>query len=707
MKLLPTWKERVKEVELEPASNRISYSLKKSPRYYVMKTSFIENPDDAHSMVEFASQRPLSHIGFDTEFGYDRAGVMINRRNTAHDPRSVKPLLLSLSMAEPCDNGEGCLFNFVVDLRIPELLPVLKKFFRLPVCFSGHNAKVELFCLWKLGLPEPGILWDTFICEKTLQMGRNHHKYKLLKKADEFEQIQAKEEAKEQKKFSFSLVATCQRYGVAHRMENQKGRLQQSFLVHPEGANFSEEQIEYSAEDAIVAAGLYPLQVQKAVQNGLLHHCQTVEMAWVATNGRIEWNGVRVDEKRRDEAITRIAVHKVRLEEHLDAQYGIKNSRSHKQLREYFQTCGLLSRFMENGKVTFNKKILKQNAALHPAIALLRAVRRSSDLLADKILSPDFIGGDGRVHAEHIQLGADTGRQTSRWPNLLGLDRVLRPLIIPEPGYGIGEADWSQVEVGVAAAVYGDDELVRMFNSGDVYSAMAQNFFQGELPGEDRNIDGKEFKRKYKDLRNQMKTGTLGMMYGITPVGLSKNLGTTKERAAAFQKRFMAMFPSLTKGLVIAAQQGAIRGYAQTISGFKRYRGNKGTASQWERNWLINHPVQGSAAVVFKAAGNRLDRLYQQYDARIIIPVHDAFIFEAPLNELSTVANLTSRIMCEVLQEYFPALRPQVEVNISRPDCWNKDGDGDELERWISSLNELIEGQEMGDEKVINARKAG
>jgi DNA polymerase I len=104
--------------------------------------------------------------------------------------------------------------------------------------------------------------------------------------------------------------------------------------------------------------------------------------------------------------------------------------------------------------------------------------------------------------------------------------------------------------------------------------------------------------------------------------------------------------------------------------------------------------------VVFKEAGNRLDKLYRQYNARIIIPVHDAFIFEAPLEEMKTVAELTSRVMCEMLQEYFPVLRPRVEVNIDRPDCWNKDGDGDELERWISSLNELMHGQEIGDKEV-------
>lgn len=700
MKLLPCWNERVQEVDLESISNFISYGLKKSPRYYAMKINFIETLKDARAMLDVALQRPLSHIGFDTEFGYDRPGVVIDKRNTSYDPRSIRPLLLSLAMAEPTNGGEGCLYTFVVDLRKLELSSILKELFRLPLPFVGHFAKVELFCLWQLGITEPHILWDTFIFEKLLHLGRNHHKYQLNNTTDELEQIRVKKESNEKKVYGFSLVATCQRYGVAYRMEAEKERLQHSFLTHPSESRFSEEQIDYSAEDAIAASILYPLQIQRAVQHGLLRHCENVEMNWVGTNARIEWTGVRLDTKKRDEAITRISANLDKLKKHLVAEYGVQNTQSHKQLTEFFKGLGLLHRFQQGGKVSFEKKMLNKNAGLHPSIDLLRAARRASDLLADKILSPEIVGGDGRVRAEHRQLGTDTGRQTNRWPNLMGLDRVLRPIVIPEDGHGIGEVDWSQVEVGVAAALYGDNELVRMFNSGDVYSAMAQHFFRDELSVEDHFIDGKEFKAKHKVLRNQMKSFTLGIIYGITPVGLAQTLRTTKVKAAALQNQFMAMFPTLKESLVMAAQSGAVRGYAYTISGMKRYRAKNGEATRWEKNWLTNQPVQGSAAVVFKAAGNRLDKLYRQHDALIIIPLHDAFIFEAPLDALETVAVLTSRVMCDTLQEYFPVLRPQVEVNIVRPDCWNKDGDGDELERWIKTLNELMKGHQSGNKET-------
>jgi DNA polymerase-1 len=215
-------------------------------------------------MLDFAMQRPLSHIGFDTEFKYDRHGIFIDKRNTAYDPSSIHPLLLSLSMAESNDNGNVSIYTFVVESRKPELLPTLKELFKLPIIFVGHFAKVELFCLWQLGLQEPDNIWDTYIFEKLLNLGRDNIKQKLRGVSKESDQIKIKEVSEEQKKFSYSLVATCQRYGVSYRMAGEKERLQKSFLDHPEGSAYSEEQISYSAEDAIATAQLYPLQINKA-----------------------------------------------------------------------------------------------------------------------------------------------------------------------------------------------------------------------------------------------------------------------------------------------------------------------------------------------------------------------------------------------------------------------------------------------------------
>src|SRR5262249_55086360 len=129
---------------------------------------------------------------------------------------------------------------------------------------------------------------------------------------------------------------------------------------------------------------------------------------------------------------------------------------------------------------------------------------------------------------------------------------------------------------------------------------------------------------------------------------------------------------------------GALRGYVETSTGLRRHRASRtGRLSAWERNWMTNHPVQGTAAVVFKEAGNRLDKLYRQDDAWLLIPLHDAYLFEAPLEVLSEVAKLTGRVLSEAVQERFPMLRPRAEVNIKCPGCWNKDGHADSVEHWM------------------------
>jgi DNA polymerase-1 len=686
MALLPGWQDRLTQVADAGDAPPAAFTLPRSPAFYADRTAVVMTAEEARAMAELARQRPVAWVGFDTEFRYDRPGVVIDKDHTAHDPRSIRPLLLSLALAEPAgpgDSGSGRLYRFVIDLRKPELYPPVRDVLRLPVCFVGHYAQAELFCLLRLGLPEPGCLWDTWVHEKTLYLGRGHKKYRLRPNAGEADEALAGEEAEQEEAFGYALVATCQRYAVSYPFAGDKDRLQRSFLHHPDDAPFSEEQVLYAAADATAAACLYPLQVTRAAQAGLLHHLLTIEMPWVVTNARMAWHGVRVDPEKCRLASEACDHHLADLRPRLEA-LGIPNVRSHKQLKTFFAREGLLHLFRRNGRVSFDKNQLAALQDRHPAIALIRAARRVHDLQKEKILTGAFVGADGRIHPEYRHLGTHTGRQTSRWPNLLGLGRVFRPLVVAGPGRGIGEVDWSQIEVGIAAAVYHDERLVQMFNTGDVYSAMAQDFYGDQLPEADRRLPGSEFKRKHGPLRNRMKTCTLGIIYGLTPHGLALYLGTGKAQAAALQKRFMALFSALRQALADATTFGGLRGYAVTASGLRRYRASAtGQLSNWERNWLTNHPVQGSAAVVFKAAGNRLDKLYRRYEAWLIVPMHDAFVFEAPLEVLGEVADLTGRVMCEAVQEHFPGLQPKVEVNVQCPECWNKDGHADSLERWV------------------------
>ena len=222
-----------------------------------------------------------------------------------------------------------------------------------------------------------------------------------------------------------------------------------------------------------------------------------------------------------------------------------------------------------------------------------------------------------------------------------------------------------------------------MVNGKDVYCAMVRGFYADRLSPEDLALPDKEFGKRFAPYRDTMKIFTLAIIYNITPFGLSHQLGISVQRAAEERARFLAMFPVLDRALREVSAYGAIRGYAQLCTGLRRHRARRGRPTPWEVNWLRNTPIQGSASVVFKVAGNRLRRRYQHYGARLILPLHDAYVFECPLVHLEVVGRITAEVMTGTVQEYYPVLDPRVDVNIEQPHCWNKDGKSRSLELWL------------------------
>jgi DNA polymerase-1 len=686
VQLLPAFADRINQLAESPEPQR--WRVPPAADYFAGRLTRVETAADAQRIADLAGRLDLSHVGWDFEYGFDAPGVPVGRGEVSRDCRTIRPLLLALTLAghEPGAGG-GKLYPFVVDVRRADVLPALAAVLRMPVPYAGHYLKGDYHCLSRLGLPEPAAAWDTWACSRCLDLGRHHRKYKAAPAADPAAAARAREAAAAAAEACHALAAVCSRHGVPHPFAADKDRLQRSFLDHPAAAPFGDEQLRYAAADAIAAAELYPRQVAVAAAAGLLDHLVAIEMPWAAVNARIGWHGVRLDPDKCAAVRAACDRHLERLGPRL-AELGVPNVRSHAQLKAFFERAGLLELFRDGRGHSFDKEALEAAADRHPAVPLIRAATKALQLKSDPTLSAALVGADGRAHPDHRQLGTDTGRQTCRWPNVLGLGKVLRPLVVPDPGHGVGEADLCQIEVGIAAGVYGDDALVKMVNSGDVYSAMAQHFYRDQLPDAVRGRPSQEFKtlKEYAGMRARMKRCTLGILYGLTPHGLALYLDIGRAEAAALLERFLGMFPALRQALRDTVHFGALRGYVPTATGLRRYRarGRRGRPSAWERNWMTNHPVQGTAAALFKAAGVRLDRLYRRFGARLIVPLHDAFVFEAPLEHLQSVGELTARVLCEAVQERFPDLEPRADVNVRCPGCWNKDGHADSVERWIA-----------------------
>ena len=653
-----------------------------SPAYYAEGVRYVSNVEQAETIRRLFDERPFNRVGFDFEFRYDRPPIE-HRGKRIDFVRSVRPLLLALSPVESLDDGTERVYRVVIDVRDPDVVEVIEPIFRLPVPFVAHYAKVELYCLWQLGISEPPYLWDTFIVERCLRLGLDRAATSKMK--DVGEEIEAKADADRRRAASLKLESVGERYGVTHGFAQAKRGLQLSFLDHGLANAFSDDQLAYAAEDAVVAAAVYPRQVVAAVGAGLLRHLETIEMPWVPVVAAMCWEGVRIDVDLIDRTFRAVPARVGVIEGEL-TKLGLDNYRSHPQKVEYFRRHGCLDAFRQGGNYTFNQEKLKDLTYLDPAVPLMLEAAKLSTIVREFDLTKQLVDDDGRVHADHKQLGGDSGRQSSAHPNLLGLPGIARPVVVAPAGRAIGEVDLSQIEVGITAAVYHDPDLLAMFNAGDVYCAMVKSFFADQLAEADLSLSDAEFKKKHKARRDVMKMCTLGIIYGMQVHGLALRLQIGETAARQKLDEFMAMFPVLRERLALEPKRAKRRTYARSGTNLCRRIALPAKGGVHQLNWTRNHPVQATAGSRFKAAGIRLYKLYPQYDARLIVPMHDAFVFECPQEHLQAVAELTRRVLVEAVQERYPELRPRAEVNIDCPTCWNKDGDGDSLERFVGEV---------------------
>ena len=673
--MLNCWEEEIDRISGNKSDEMGEIDPKIQPsigNYSRKRAIYVSSASGAEDLLREANILQLSHVGLNMVFSFDSqilAGDLI-----VPDITTIRPYLLAVTLAEYSKSSAkaGRLHNYVINLRVKSLHKIIQRLFQLPVCFVGYDLKHTLFCLWQLNINRPEMIWDVLIHEKTMHLGVYHRPAKSNIYSDDiFNQIREKEDRKQLEQFQMGWPCICQRYGVSYRNNGNSKLIEDSIFNHPRLRPYTAKQINYVTADAIAAARIYPHQISTAAQSGILHHLITIEMPFITTVAKMEWNGVGFDQERYDIIADTYRTSIKKLEKKI-AKHGIGNPRSHKVLQRFFKSAGIINKFAHGVKYSFEKEQLERNLDTHPVVRKLLNYRQLFNLLGSASKLEDFVAFDDRLHAQYHSVGAVSGRLTTHNPNIVGLDSRLRHLIKPEPGNGIGEADWCQFEVGITAAVYGDEKLLKMFNDGDVYTLMAKEFFKDKISNSERKLSDKTFKQRFPDLRDKMKICVLGVIYGMTPSTLSELLKCSRKEAQQLHRKFLQMFPSLSKAREETYINNERRGYATTATGLKRHRSKINPRQVGKENWLINHPIQGTAAAIFKMTASRLDKLYRLHDARIIIPMHDAFVFEAPIDELDQVAHLTEQVMCETVREFYPMLQPRVEIDMQSPEHWGQ-----------------------------------
>ncbi|ASN68058.1 putative DNA polymerase I [uncultured Caudovirales phage] len=363
----------------------------------------------------------------------------------------------------------------------------------------------------------------------------------------------------------------------------------------------------YAAKDGDVTIKLRDFQRHHLVQTELIKYYETVENPLITVVVDMERAGLYLDKEKAEELSSTEKTKVDELDASMRQAFGVDdefNFNSTVQLRELLYDRLKLDKHFkgtdmkrgDNGYYSTDKTALGLLANHHEGVAMLLKYRAASKTYGTYFESmPRRAQADGRVHGEFNQDTTDTGRFSSREPNLQNLPAVAKTMFVAPPGYVILSGDFSQQEPRILTHASKEPYLTEIYQTGqDLYTMAAAKLFK-KSPNECG--DGSKY-------RKMMKTGLLAVMYGTGPFTLGKQLGITKEEAQQFIDDFYAEYTcvkSFMDGLVVQCKK---TGYIRMLYGRKRrvpliksrdYR----EKSRAERQ-IKNSFVQGSAAIQTK-----------------------------------------------------------------------------------------------------------
>ena len=274
---------------------------------------------------------------------------------------------------------------------------------------------------------------------------------------------------------------------------------------------------------------------------------------------------------------------------------------------------------------------------------------------------------NGFVHTSFNQTVTATGRLSSTEPNLQNipvrteLGREMRRFFIPrEKGRVLIDADYSQIELRILAAIAGDENMIAAFAAGkDIHASTASQVF------------GVPIEEVTPEQRKRAKAVNFGIVYGIGEYSLSEDLHIPIKTAAEYIKSYLATYPAIEgymKDIVASAYEN---GYVTTLFGRRRYIPELKSQKKPERSFgervAMNSPIQGTAADIIKAAMINVQRALddEKLDAFLILQVHDELIIDCASKDAAAAADILKREM-----EHAIDLPVPLTVDIGVGECW-------------------------------------
>lgn len=428
---------------------------------------------------------------------------------------------------------------------------------------------------------------------------------------------------------------------------------------------------EAAAEAAAALARLGPILIEQLTDQGSVKLFTDVEMPLVPVLADIERNGFLLDVD---------GLHKLsqELERELDRMMetiarlagGKFNINSPKQLATVlFEKLGLKPLRKTKTGYSTDEDTLTQLAAQHELPDQILSYRSLSKLKSTYVDAlPELVHPETkRLHTSLNQTVAATGRLSSTDPNLQNIPvkgdyglRIREAFVVPK-GHELLCADYSQIEPRILAHLSQDPRLLSVFAKGeDIHMATAMEIF------------GLPSSQITRDMRRAAKTVVFGIVYGISPFGLSQNLGVAQAESKKYIDTFFERFPAVRALMDRNIAEGREKGYTTTILGRRRPIPELQSGDPAQRGFgermAVNSPIQGSAADLIKVAMINVHKtLHDELPhVKMILQVHDELIFEVPDHDLEEAKRLVKQEMEAVGKQLGLSVPLKVDLGVGK-----------------------------------------
>jgi len=431
----------------------------------------------------------------------------------------------------------------------------------------------------------------------------------------------------------------------------------------------------YAAEDADVTLRLWHHLRLRMIPEGATRIYQMVDRPLVPVVAQMENEGILVDR----EQLSRLSAEFAEQMQHLESEiHGIAGENfsigSPKQLGEIlFGKMGLKGgKKGKSGQYSTDVTVLERLAGggveIAQKIVDWRQLSKLKSTYTDA-LQEEINEKTGRVHTSYSLTGAQTGRLSSTDPNLQNIPirtqigRQIREAFVADKGNVILAADYSQIELRLAAHIANVGALKEAFEQGeDIHNRTANELF-GEVN---------------RDTRGKAKTINFAILYGISRWGLAKRLEVDADEAQAMIDTYFMRFPGINNYIQDTLESVKERGYSETLfhrkTHFTRINSKNQTERQGSERAAINAPIQGTSADIIKRAMVRMIPALEEAGldhVRMLLQVHDELVFELPEADVEAASIVINNVMANAATPYIDISVP-LGVDIGTGKTWGQ-----------------------------------